>query len=153
MATTTAKLKSADGEAEADPAGGKKKSKKKLIMIVVVVLLLAGGGYFMFGKKKSGPPPAPKPGAVVVIPAITVNLAGGHFLKLGLALQATAKVKTPPDGSQALDIAITELSYKSVAELSSNKARDAIKTTLRKKVIKAYADEVMDVYFTEFVMQ
>jgi flagellar protein FliL len=152
MATTSAKLKSAEGDAEAAPAGEKKKSKKKLIMIVVVVLLLGGGGYFMFGKKK-GPAPAPKPGSVVVIPSITVNLTGGHFLKLGLALQATLKVKEPPDGSKALDLAISELSYKSVAELSSNKARDAIKAKLREKVIEAYEGEVMDVYFTEFVMQ
>jgi flagellar FliL protein len=149
MATTTAQLKPA--EAEAAPVE-KKKSKKKLIIIVVVVLLLAGGGYYKFGMK-SGPPPPPVPGAVVALEPITLNLAGGHFLKLGLALQATAKTKEPPDGSKALDIAIAEFSNKSIAQLSTNKARDAVKADLREKVIKAYEDEVMDVYFTEFVMQ
>ncbi|HVQ93272.1 MAG TPA: flagellar basal body-associated FliL family protein [Mycobacteriales bacterium] len=148
MATTTA-LKAADGDAAAEPK--KKKSKKKLIIIVVAVLLLGGGGYFMFGKKK--PVAAPKPGAVVAMEAITINLTGGHFLKLGLAIQATAVVKEVPDGSKALDLAIAELSNRSVAELSTNKARETIKAELKEKVIEAYEGEVMDLFFTEFVMQ
>jgi flagellar FliL protein len=148
MATTTS-IKPAKDEAAAEPK--KKKSKKKLI-IVVAVLLVAGGGYFMFGKK-SGPKPAPKPGAVVAMDAITINLTGGHFLKLGLAIQAPLTSKTAPDGSEALDLAIAELSNHSVAELSTNKAREAIKAALKKKVIEAYDGEVMDIFFTEFVMQ
>jgi flagellar FliL protein len=85
--------------------------------------------------------------------AITINLAGGHFLKLGLAIQVTAATKETPDGSQALDLAITELSNRTVAELASNKSREAIKADLKEKVIKAYDDVVMDIFFTEFVMQ
>jgi flagellar FliL protein len=148
MSTTTAQLKPADAEAAAPPA---KKSKKKLIIILVAVLVLGGGGYYKFGRKK--PPAPPKPGAVVALTSITMNLSGGHFLKFGLALQATAKTKEPPDGSKALDLAINELSNRSVAELSSNKARDAIKAELKEKVVEAYEGEVMDIYFTEFVMQ
>jgi flagellar protein FliL len=149
MATTTAQLKPADDPAEAPP---KKKSKKKLVMMLVPVLLVAGGGYFMLGRK-SGPPPAPKPGEVVVMESITVNLAGGHYLKLGLALQAPATAHEAPDGSRALDIAIEEFSNRSIEELSSQKERIHLKEELREKVIEAYEHEVMDVYFTEFVMQ
>jgi flagellar protein FliL len=150
VATTTAKLKPADADAAQEAP--KKKGKLKLIIIVVVVIALAGGAYMMFFKKK-GAAPAPKPGAVAALDPITINLAGGHFLKLGLALQATAKLKEPPDGSKALDLAVDELSNRSIAELSSNKTRKAIKEDLKGKVVEAYDGEVMDIYFTQFVMQ
>lgn len=129
-----------------------KKSKKKLIIIVVAVLVLGAGGWFMFLKPK-GPPPPPAPGAVIKLDAVTLNLSKGHFLKVGLALQATKTAKEPPEGSKALDIAISTFSDKDPAELSSNEARETIKKELVKQVEKAYEGDVMDVYFTEFVMQ
>jgi flagellar protein FliL len=151
MATTSAKLKPADAEGEG-AAAPKKKGKLVMIIIIVLVLVLGGVGYLKFFKKK-GPAPAPKAGAVVALDPITINLTGGHFLKLGLALQVTAKVKEAPDGSKALDLAVNELSNRSIAELSSNKTRNTIKEELKEKVVKAYDDEVMDIYFTQFVMQ
>jgi flagellar FliL protein len=48
---------------------------------------------------------------------------------------------------------ITKLSHRSVAELSSNKTREKIKAELLTEIEHAYKDEVMDIYFTEFVMQ
>lgn len=153
MASAT-QIKAAEATTDAAPKkkkDKKKKSKKKLIIIVVALLLVGGGGYFMFGKKKTVA--APKPGAVVAMDPITINLTGGHFLKLGLAIQATAATKEAPDGSHALDLAIAALSNRSVAELSTNKAREVVKVELRKKVIEAYDGTVMDIFFTEFVMQ
>ena len=146
------KPKSAEGSTEGTAPA--KKSKKKLMIIAVAALVLLGGGYKVLGgKKKDAAPPPPKPGAVLTLDPITINLAGGHYLKLGLALQATKTAKEDLDGSKALDLAITEFSNRSVAELSSTKARTAAKADLLKKVIKAYEKDVMDIYFTEFVMQ
>ena len=132
-----------------------KKSKKLLIIIIAAVVLAGGGGgaafFMMKGPSKK---PAPVPGKVVPMDAVTLNLADGHFLKLKLALQATAAAAATPDGSHAVDIAISQFSNMSVADLSSNAAREKQKKILTAKVIKAYpADEIMDVYFTEFVMQ
>jgi len=138
--------------AEAAPP---KKSKKKLLIIVAAAVLLLGGGagaYFAFLSGPSKPKP-PEPGKVVPLEAITVNLTEGHFLKLKMALQATAAAAEAPDGSKALDIAINQFSNRSVAELSSNAERATMKAELKEKVVKAYKDEVMDIYFTEFVMQ
>jgi flagellar FliL protein len=155
MATMTDATKAGG---DADASGEKKKGKlgkKKLILILVVVLLLGGGGggaYYWFFVKDA-PPPAPEAGKVVPLEAITINLTGGHFLKIRIALQATADVEEPPDGSKALDLTIAQFSNKSVAELSSNKARAEAKKELKEKIEKAYEDEVMDVYLTEFVMQ
>ncbi|GGL47309.1 flagellar basal body-associated FliL family protein [Planomonospora parontospora] len=150
----TAKLKAAPDAEEAKEGG--KKSKKTLFLAggVVLVLAAAAAAYFLLfaggGEEKE---PAPEPGAVAALDAITINLADGHFLKLKLALQATAEVAEAPDGSKALDLAIDQFSNKAVDELSSDKARNLAKQELVEKVEKAYEGEIMDIYFTEFVMQ
>lgn len=151
MATKTATLTPAPDVAE--DAAEPKKSKKKLLVVAILVLVLAGGGGYFFLLRPDGPPPPPEPGAVVKLDAITLNLAGGHFLRLGLALQATADAEEPPDGSKAQDLAIDEFSNRSVAELSSDEARHKAKAELVKKVSEAYDGDIMNVYFTEFVMQ
>jgi flagellar FliL protein len=142
-------------EEKAAEAAPPKKSKKKLLIIVAAVVVLLGGGaggYFAFFSGSSATPP-PVPGKVVSLEAITLNLADGHFLKLKLSLQATTTATEDPDGSKALDIAISEFSNRPLAELASNAARDKAKGELRKKINEAYEGHVMDVYFTEFVMQ
>jgi flagellar protein FliL len=142
-------------ETAADEAP-KKKSKKKLLIIVAAVVLLGGGGaggYLMLGGSGSEEPPAPEPGVVVPLDSITVNLADGHFLKMKLALQATADAAEEPDGSKALDLAIAQFSNVPMGSLSSTAGRTKAKTELVEKVKEAYEGEIMDIYFTEFVMQ
>lgn len=133
-----------------------KKSRKMLIIIIAAVVLLGGGAgaYFMFFKSGgTEQAAAPEPGLVVALEPITINLDDGHFLKVSIALQATADAHEEPDGSKALDIMIAQFSNRSVAELSTNEGREAMKKELVEKVREAYGDEVYDVYFTEFVMQ
>src|SRR5690349_4154033 len=88
----------------------KKGGKKKLIMILAIVLVaLAGGGaggYFMFAPKKAEAEVLVA-GVVVPLDAVTINLADGHYLKLKMTLQATDKAAEAPDGSKALDAAIS----------------------------------------------
>jgi flagellar protein FliL len=136
---------------KADKADKKSLGKKKLIMIGALVLALAsGGGYYYLGK--SGPT-EPEPGEVLTLEPITLNLTDGHYLKLRLALQATADVEKKLDGSRAMDLAVSEFSNRPVAELSGNEAREASKAALKQKVSDAYKGDVMDIYFTEFVME
>ncbi|WP_432824804.1 flagellar basal body-associated FliL family protein [Dactylosporangium sp. CA-092794] len=138
-----------------------KGGRKKLIMIVAIALVaLVGGGiggYLMFAPKKATAEPAPKPGVVAPLDAITINLADGHYLKLKMTLQATTEVAEAPDGSKALDIAIEEYSGRKMDELMSNAERDRTKQDLVGKVVKAYTvgkkQQVMDIYFTTFVIQ
>ncbi|WP_433073176.1 flagellar basal body-associated FliL family protein [Dactylosporangium sp. CA-052675] len=145
--------------AEETPAKGG--GKKKLIMIVAIALvaLIGGGvgGYMMFAPKKATAEPAPTPGVVSVLDAITINLADGHYLKLKMTLQATTEAAEAPDGSKALDIAISLYSGRKMDELMSNAERDRTKKELVDKVVKAYTEdkkkEVMDIYFTTFVIQ
>jgi flagellar protein FliL len=142
------------------PAEAPKKSKKMLMIIVAAVVLLGGGGgaFFML-KGSSKAEAAPKKGIVTAIDsAITINLTDGHYLKLGFSLQQTADSgATAVDTSEALNLAIDEYTGKTVAELSTEKGRDAAKAELLTQIVKAYTvdgtKDVMDIYFTSFVTQ
>ena len=123
-------------------------------MVVPVVLVLAGaaGWFFFLRPSGSSGPPKPTPGAVVALDPITINLAGGHYLKLGLALQPTASA-SEVTGEKALDAAIDLYSGMTLDELATKEGRDASKKELVTEVSELYENEVYDLYFTEFVYQ
>jgi flagellar FliL protein len=144
------------------PAEAPKKSKKMLMIIVVAVVLLGGGGagaFFMLSGNKAEAKAAPTKGIVTPIEnALTINLADGHYLKLAFSLQETADAGTEAvDTSEAIELAIDEYTGKTVAELSIEKSREAIKADLLAKIIKAYTEDkvqkVMNLYYTSFVTQ
>ncbi|WP_432535481.1 flagellar basal body-associated FliL family protein [Kineococcus arenarius] len=160
-----------DGDtAEAAPGG-----KKKLIIVAALgAVLLAGGtggGVFLLTKSDTAAAATTEetlePGDVTTLDAISLNLADGHYLKLGLALQAVASesgshsTSTTLDGSKALDLAIAEFSGLSMTDLSNAEQRQHYKEVLQEKIIEAYTTEtegvahkeVMGIYFTQFVMQ
>lgn len=149
---TGARGSDADGSGAAAP----KKSKKKLIIIAVLVLAVAGVGVWFFllrgggGEKKVA---KPEKGAVMVVEPISINLADGHYLKIGFGLQLTKKVKEDPDPSQALSIAIDQLSGQSMDKLSAPVERRKAIEKLTAAVEKAYEGEVMGLYPTTLVMQ
>jgi flagellar FliL protein len=136
--------------APAAEAPAEKKSKKKLLIILVGVLAIAGAAYWFVLRPK--PEPAPEPGEVVTMEPIQINLAGGHYLKVGVALQLT-KTAHDADGSKALDAVIELFSGKSMDELTRTEGRDKLKKELKKELVHDYHGDVMDVYFTDFVTQ
>jgi flagellar FliL protein len=181
------KLKRAGKEATPDggatEAPAKKRGHNNLIPAIVIAVGLLGGGFFM-GRGPAAPPAAQahaaekekvkaEPevseeathGPVQNLEAITLNLADGHFLKIGLALQlaevegAAEEAAEELPAAKALDIAITLLGEKTMDDLASPKARELVKKELSKRVSMAYLDPETDaplvtkVYFTEFVMQ
>ncbi|WP_433210077.1 flagellar basal body-associated FliL family protein [Dactylosporangium sp. CS-047395] len=150
----------AKDEKTTEETPAKSGGKKKLIMIIVIVLVVLGGGaggYMMFKPKTAEAEPEPTPGVVSVLDAVTINLADGHYLKLKMTLQATTDAAEAPDGSKALDIAIEQFSNVSEDTLLTTEGREAAKKKLVEAVVKAYTEdkkkEVMDVYFTTFVIQ
>jgi flagellar FliL protein len=142
---------------EKDTAAEAPKSKKKLIIMVLAAVLAVGGGagayLTLFSGKAEAATEAPEPGAVVTLDAITINLADGHYLKMGMALQAKLDVEHEPEGAQALDLAIEQYTGLKVADLSTTKGREHAKQELLEKVKHAYHDDVYDIYFTQFVTQ
>jgi flagellar FliL protein len=141
-------------EAAEAPAKGR---KKKLIVILLVLLLAAGGAAYFFLFSGSGKAAAPEPGLVVRLDPVAVNLAGGGYLKVGVALQLTADVAEAdePDGSKATDLIISTFSGARPADVTG--ARDALKAALQKKIIDAYkvdgTEVVMGIYYTDYVTQ
>jgi len=152
MATTTEAAPSKDEAGQAKDGG-----RKKMIMIAVVAVVAAVAVYMLVLKPKdaaaAAAPPKPKPGAVVKLEPITINLAAGHFLKLGLSLQASADAGEDVSGAKALDAAIGLFSGRTVDSLAKSDGREKAKTALIKEVADRYEDKVYDIYFTDFVMQ
>jgi flagellar FliL protein len=128
-----------------------KGGKKKLMAIVLVAILVIGGAAYWFVLKPK-PEKAPEPGEVVTLEPIQVNLAAGHYLKIGIALQLTKGTKEA-DGSKALDATIDTFSGQSMDQLTRTEGRERLKKQLEKELEHRYEDEVMGVYFTDFVTQ
>jgi flagellar FliL protein len=117
------------------PVEAPKKSKKMLMIIVAAVVVLLGGGAGAFFMLKGGSKAeaAPKEGTVVVTidDPLTINLSDGHYLKVAFALQQTADAGTEEvNTSKAINLALDEYTGKTVAELSTEKGREAIKEEL-----------------------
>ena len=126
------------------------RSKKKILVIALVVLLLAGGAWWFLHPKG---PSTPQPGQIMTLESTQINLADGHYLKIGLALQLTTDAGTEVDGSKALDDTIDLFSGRDLGFVSTAKHRRELKAELVKLLGKDYDGDVMGVYFTEFVTQ
>ena len=153
----------AEGEqAKAD----KPKGKGNLVPAVVLAVGLLGGGYFMSqgGGKAASAAEAPTTsstialGEVVKLDSVTLNLADGHFLKVTMALQlgkggVAADLTKSGRTARAANIALTVLQHKTLAELTPPAARQEAQDEISTKVHEAFGEEVVSVYWLEFVMQ
>jgi len=132
------------GKEADDKTEEKKGGLGKIFMIAPLVLLLAAAGWYFFlrgdGSATKALPP-PEAGEVLTVEPITINLAGGHFLKVGMGLQVVKGVKEAPSSAKALDLAISQFSGKTVTELSSAEGRERNKAELTARIKLAYAPE------------
>ncbi|MGY1815450.1 flagellar basal body-associated FliL family protein [Blastococcus sp. SYSU D00820] len=146
-----------DGE---EVKGGGK--AKLLIIGLVVVLAAAGAAWFFLFSGGSAEAEEPVAGEVLTLEPVAVNLAGGGYLKVGIALQLTEAAAGGGhggggvDGAQALDLVISTYSQANPADVTG--AREALKESLTEQIVEAYTDDegtemVMDLYFTEYVTQ
>lgn len=126
-----------------------KKSKKTLVIGLVVVLVAAAAGWWFFLRSGDA---EPKPGEMLELESIQVNLQGGHYLKIGIALQAVEGAEHV-EGSKALDATIELFSGRNMAELGNRKTRERLKDKLTEELDERYHGEVMEVFFTDFVTQ
>lgn len=162
---------STGADAGASKGKGKKGKKEKkaggrsnLLPAVVLAIGLAAGGYFMGGSGGSSTAGAESsatttepPGEIATMDSISVNLADGHFLKVGLGVQLSesADAENFPKGpmSKVKDLLISEVGGADMATLSTDAGREALKAELTKKAAKEFDGEVLGFYFTDFVMQ
>jgi len=147
------KEKTAPEAEEGEQKGGR---KKLLVMVLAVVLVLGAAAYFFLFSSGEAEAAEPEKGTVVALEPVAVNLAGGGYLKIGIALQLTAEAgEEAPDGSMALDLIIDTFSQADPADVSG--ARDALKEALEEKIVHAYEEDgteiVMGIYYTQYVTQ
>lgn len=151
-----AKTKAAPVETDGEQTP--KKSKKKILLAVPLVLVLVAAWFFLMGPGSGSAaeePKEPKPGEVLALEPVTMNLADGRLLKVGLALQLPLEPvgKEEVNGSIALDEAISFLGEHTYEQLAAPAARQQAKDELSERLAVRYHHEVLEVYFTEFVMQ
>jgi flagellar FliL protein len=147
----------APAPAAPEPEAPKRRRRWPLLVVALVALVAAGAVAAWFFLRtpdaEAAPPPAPEPGEVLKVDPVSLNLADGHYLRLGLGLQLTADVEEPPDPARALDLAIALFSGRPVQEVSDPATRDELKAQLAEQLEEAYEGEVLDVYLTEYVTQ
>ncbi|MFQ1000306.1 flagellar basal body-associated protein FliL [Modestobacter sp. SSW1-42] len=159
------KEKSKKDDKPADEEGAPGGKKKLLIIGLVAVLAIGAAAYFFVfsGSGEAEAEPAPEAGTVVLaVDPVAINLAGGSYLKLGFTLQMSAAydlhagggghgAAAAPDGSKAMDIAISQFSGAALADVQNN--REAMKAHFEEAVIEAYHGDVYEIWYTSYVTQ
>ena len=165
--------KAEGGEAAAEPKGG----KKKLIIIIVAVLVLLGGGagafFALSGKggeegedgeeiadeeEEGAEGEGELPGAVFPLEVFIVNLGvKGSFLKTAIQLEFAT-----PEPPHTIETDVPKIRDGIIKILSSKTSSDILtvegKEKLREELLKAVngamgSEEVVNLYFTEFIVQ
>jgi flagellar FliL protein len=131
---------------EAPPKRG-----KKMVLVGLLGVLIVALAAWWFMLRPAGAD-EPTPGEVLQLEPIQVNLEGGHYLKIGVALQAVEGAEHV-EGSKALDATIELFSGRNMADLGDQKKRTLLKEKLTEELEHRYHGEVMEVYFTDFVTQ
>lgn len=149
--------------ADKDKDDAKKGGKNKIIMIVVGLAVVGVGAKMTVLK-----PPAAEAGAattttvaggdLVAIEAMSVNLADGHYLKIGVALELVEgedakyfeKAGKP---NKVRDLIITSAASRTMADLATLEGKEKFRAELDKGSEKLYKEHYHGIYFTEFVMQ
>jgi flagellar protein FliL len=146
----------AEAETPPGPAAKQGGRKKLLLLGLALALVAAGAGYFLLLAPSGGAADeASAHGEVVTLDPVAVNLAGGGYLKIGVALHLTEAAGGgeggEPDGSKARDLIISQFSQARPVDV--HRAREALKQALEQKIIQAYDGDVLEIYYTEYVTQ
>ncbi|HEY0165788.1 MAG TPA: flagellar basal body-associated FliL family protein [Jatrophihabitans sp.] len=134
---------------------GKKKSKKTKIIILAVVFLVLGAlaKFTVLAPSAPAHDAKPVPGVMVPMEEMTLNLAGGHYLRIKLALQTVHGAPEELDTAEAAQAVIEQFSDRTTVELTGDAARHKAKVALLAKLQKIYPEQLMDVIYTEYYMQ
>ena len=142
------------------------KGKLKIILPVLLLLLVGGGGAYKFvlagGSGKKAAPPKIEGTLLPLSPDFTVNLAGGHYGKITVALLLSAGAPKSSDASVTPTLeenpAVRSIITDRLTGLSSN---DLVQPSDRHqllahilKQLQGQTDvKVTRVYFTDVVVQ
>lgn len=105
-----------------------------------------------------------EPGVVVELEPMTLNLDGGRFLRVGVAVLTTSEFEsfaddegtmrlTPDHGSQLRDQLIAMFAGRQISELTGSDNLEDTKAELLDRANQVLDDQALEVYLTEFVTQ
>jgi flagellar protein FliL len=139
---------------------------KKLIIIVAALVLLGGGGsgyYFVLmpkkpGIKKAAPPPPPPKLAFVEVKEMTLRLADAnneHYIKLSPVIAVPAKKSDEMTDKLPVvrDRIVTVVTARSSTDLVSPAGKDKLKTDLMKALHRDFQDDVVEIYFSDYLVE
>ncbi len=171
-------------EPNAPEEAAPKKSKKKLFIAVGLVVVLGGVAYMFLGRGGGADADAATAGTgdtvaveapaalefseIVDLPAININLADGHYLRVAVSLglhaarrgssrqpntarEATDEPSIPI--APAADLVVAIFSGRTMASLATPEGREEAKALLTAQIVEHYGETVASVFLTEFVMQ
>lgn len=155
-----------DKNDKAAPVGGPKK-KNPLLLIFAAVAVVALIATFVVGKNVSAKSHAKghkavEHGPIMPLDEFLVNLAdpgGDHFLKVSVDLELSKKSGKTAESLKEMtpvirDAVLASLNSRSRKDVSSGGGRDQLKADIMKQVNAALgADDVTEVYFSDFVTQ
>lgn len=158
-------------DADVEDAGGSWAGRLKVVAIAVVLVAVGAivGSKVLGGSTTPASATGPTttttepPGPVTTVDSITVNLADGRFLKLGLAFEVHDAAEYPPAGvevdeytkgfAREIDASIMVLSAFTYDQLVAPDGKAGAKAALLERLREVSDDAIRDVLFHEFVMQ
>lgn len=175
-----AKKKKAEEGSEESEAEGGKGGGGKMMPAAMISLALVAAGYFVGGRGGGAAPaaeatvitviaPEPEVGEIIDLDAININLADGHYLRVAISIGMAAPTEesgeaaaahgeaatteTTEPTAPAADLVLSTFAGKTIEELSTLEGRVAARDHLQEGLKEFYGEEVLTVFFTEFVMQ
>jgi flagellar FliL protein len=149
--------------AETAPAEKKKGGRKKLVVVVVVLVVVGVAAKMTVLKKPAeeaagGTTTTLAGGELVPVEAMSVNLADGHYLKIGVAIELVEgeqakEFEKSGETNKVRDLIISTASTRGTAELSTPEGKAAFKEALDHGASELYEESYHGIYLTDFVMQ
>ncbi|HET7171866.1 MAG TPA: flagellar basal body-associated FliL family protein [Gaiellales bacterium] len=143
------------------------KGKLKIILPVLLLVLAGGGGAYKFllsggGSGTKAAPPKVAGELLPLAPDFTVNLDGGHYGKVTVALEMEGAIPKPAEGATTAtlkenavvrSIVTNDLTGLTTDELIQRGTREKLLKDILKDLQSQTDEKVTHVFFTDVVVQ
>jgi flagellar FliL protein len=142
------------------------KGKLKIILPVLLLVLVGGGGAYKFvlaggGSGKQAPPPKVAGELLPLTPDFTINLDGGHYGKVSVALEMDGGIPKAAEGAApslkenavVRSIVTNDLTGLTTDELIQRQTREKLLDNILKDLQSQTDEQVTHVFFTDVVVQ
>src|SRR6478672_11983232 len=142
------------------------KGKLKIILPVLLLVLIGAGGAYKFllsggGSAKKAAPPKVVGDLLPLTPDFTINLDGGHYGKVSVALEMDGGIPKAVEGAApslkenavVRSVVTNDLTGLTTDALIQRPTREKLLTQILKDLQTKTDEKVTDVFFTDVVVQ